>query len=342
MTRLRTRHVKCDESQPRCQRCTSTGRICDEYGKASTLLSPPSGVAIAGSIASSPRSISPAEDVQELRSFDFFRNQVVPEIGGFFGSSTWNLVLQACTSEPAVNQAVVALGALYERLSLSLQPSNVGDPRLIETDFPLQQYAKALSGLRRYLSTTKDLNLDTVLACALIHISIEVIRNNYVNAVVHLESSLQLLQHSSTEAPSTAPGQSNRKALLKTAKVDSDLARAFLRLDLQASTYQGMRAPAVAGKHAEHVMTARFYSISQAKDVLDSLTGQLYSLIRTTIEDYRYRKDRDIPVDAVAQVAHIKDSLDIWNERFEKYLDRPTSRFSRQEQLAMLMQATQG
>jgi hypothetical protein len=335
MTRLRTRHVKCDESQPRCQRCTSTGRICDEYGRSSTLPSPPSGVVIADSIASGPRSISPAEDVQELRSFEFFRSQVAPDIGGFFGSSTWNLVLQACTSEPAVNQAVVALGALYERLSLSLRPSNVGDARLIETDFPLQQYAKALSGFRRYLSMTKDLNLDTVLACALIHISIEVIRNNYVNAIVHLESSLQLLQHSSTEAPSPAPGQSNRKALLKTAKVDSDLARAFLRLDLQASTYRGMRAPAVAGKHAEDVMPARFYSISQAKDVLDSLTGQLYSLIRTTIEDYRYRKDRDIPVDAVAQVAHVKDSLDIWNERFEKYLDRPTSRFSRQEQLAI-------
>ena len=234
-----------------------------------------------------------------------------------------------------MNQAVVALGALYERISLSLQSSTVGNPRLIETEFPLRQYFKALSGLRRYLSTTKELDLDIVLICALIHISIEVIQNNYVNAVVHLESSLQLLQDSSKEALSTVPGQSNREALFKTAKVDLELARAFLRLDLQASTYQGMRAPAIAGSHTEDVIPSRFYSIGQAKDVLDSLYGQLYSLLRTTTEDYRYRKDKDIPVDAVAQVADVKDLLDIWIKRFEKYLDRPTSRFSRQEQLAI-------
>ena len=279
--------------------------------------------------------MSPVADVQGLRSFDFFRTQVAPDIAGFFGSSTWNLVLQLCASEAVVNQAVVALGALYERLSLSLQSGSVGDPQLIETDFPLQQYAKALGALRRYLSTTHDFNLDTVLACALVHISIEVIQNEYANALVHLESSLDLLQLSSTEAPSTALGQFNSKAPLKTVKANSDLVRAFLRLDMQASSYLGMRAPAIAGKHTEDVVPPRLYSIYQAKDVLDSLTGQLCSLIRTTIEEYRFRKDRDIPVDVVAKVANVKDSLDIWNKRFEKYLDRPSSKFSRQEQLAI-------
>lgn len=333
--RIRARHVKCDESHPRCQRCTNTGRVCDEYGRASTIPSPPSSIFITGSIIPSPRRISTAGDVQELRSFDFFRSRVAPDIAGFFGTATWNLVLQACTSENTVNQAVVALGALYERLSLSPQSSEIGDPIVIETDFPLQQYAKALGTLRRYLSATKDLDLDTVLACTLVYISIEVIQKNYLNALVHLESALQLLQHSSTDAPNTTLCQYESKIPLKTAKVDSDLVRAFLRLDLQASIYQGMRAPAVAGLRTEVVVPARLYSISQAKDVLDTLTGRLYSLTRTTIEDYRYRKDMNIPTEAVAQVAQVKDELDTWNKRFEKYLERPTSRFSRQEQLAI-------
>ncbi len=279
MTRLRTRHVKCDESQPHCRRCTSTGRLCDGYGKASATPSPSSAV-VASSALLSLRSISPTgkEDAQELRSFDFFLTEVVSDIAGFFSSSTWKLALQACATEPAVNQAVVALGALYERSSLSVQSSSEGNGQLIETNFPSRQYAKALSGLRRYMSGTKDLSLNVVLICAVIHIAIEVIQNNYINAGVHLESSLQLLQYTDKDAEGARTHPSDGRTQLKTVNIDADLIRAFKRLDLQVFIYQGMRAPAIADDHIKHSMPARVYSISQVKDVLDSLVGQLYFL----------------------------------------------------------------
>jgi len=202
----------------------------------------------------------------------------------------------------------------------------------------LQKYNKAVGTLRRYLSTAMDVNLDVVLVCALVHISIEVIQNklsNYVNALTHLECSLQLLQHSSTKSLSSTLSGLNSEGLFKTPEVDSDLARAFLRLDLQASIYQGRRIPTIVSKHTVNVVPARFYSIAQAKEVLDFLTGQLYSLIRATIEEYRYRKDENIPADTVTEVALVKNSLHTWNGKFEKYLNNPTSKFSRQEQLAI-------
>jgi hypothetical protein len=87
----------------------------------------------------------------------------------------------------------VAPGALQERSSVSYQLSSVDGQRAIQTSFPLRQYSKALGSLRRYLSNAKDLDLNIILICALIHISIGVIQNIYAHAVVHLEKSLQLL-----------------------------------------------------------------------------------------------------------------------------------------------------
>jgi len=332
---LRIRRVKCDESQPHCQRCTSTGRTCDGYNKEPTPTSPIRGEIGGYSIVPFTGNVASAGDIQERHCFDFFCSETVPSIAGFFGSSAWNLVLQACSREPTVSQAVVALGALHERSSISFQSSGVDGQRPIQTSFPLRQYSKALGAFRQYLSTAKDLDLNIILTCALIHISIEVIQNNYTNAAVHLENSLQLLRQPSNHIQGATPDHNNQRSRLETIEINSDLSRAFLRLDLQASMYLGMRAPAVAGKDTTYAVPARFSSISQAKDVFDALTGQLYTLIRTVVEEYRYRKDEYIPLEAIAQVAHLKQALDLWDERFEKYLGRLTSKFSRQEQLVI-------
>jgi hypothetical protein len=292
-------------------------------------------ILVGGSIASGARTPSVTDDVQERRSFDFFRIETASRIPGFFGSAAWNLVLQACSREPAVSQAVIALGALHERSSLPLQSNSADGQRAIQTSFPLRQYSRALGGLRQYLSIAKGLDLNIVLICALIHISIEVIQNNYANAIMHLENSLQLLRQSSRRIEDEKVDQPSQYSRLNNMEVDLDLARAFLRLDLQASTYLGRRAPALAEKEAASAMPARFSSLNQSKDVLDSLTRQLYSLIRTIVEPYRYNKDEDIPLEAVAQIAHLKHLLDVWDERFEIYLSRSASRFSRQELLVI-------
>ena len=130
--------MKCDEARPRCQRCLSTDRICDGYGNASTPPLPLGRVVTSSLTTSTLRSISSTAEAQELRLYDFFRSRVVPDIAGYFGLPTWNIVLQVCATEPAVNHAVVALGALYERLSMSVQFSEDGSDRLIEIDFPLR------------------------------------------------------------------------------------------------------------------------------------------------------------------------------------------------------------
>jgi hypothetical protein len=133
-----------------------------------------------------------SEDPQQLQSFQFFRLENVPGIGGYFGTATWKLVLQARTTQPIVRETAIALGALYETMSLQ---SSCGDgSKQIETAFPLKQYGKALLSIRRYLWVEKDSKLDVILMCAFICISIEVMQNNWRNASIHLKNTLHLLQ----------------------------------------------------------------------------------------------------------------------------------------------------
>ena len=284
---------------------------------------------------------SPAsEDFQERRSLEFFRVETIPRIAGFFGSSAWNLVLQSCEKEAAVRQAVLSLGALHDRSSIS-KNSDGNVP--IDTSFPLRQYSKALTELRKYLSSTTEHNLDIILMCALIFISIEVMQNNYGNALVHLENSFLLLRQTLPRSQSTeasSPEASTPHALIRTSNVDADLTRAFLRLDLHASAFQGMRPPEFVNDHIQVIIPGRFSSITQSKDVLDVLNAQYYSLIRTIIEEYRFRlsphrKEVDLPPEAVTQATKLKEAVDMWNERFQKYINRTTSKFSRQEQFVI-------
>ena len=256
---------------------------------------------------------SKLDGLQDHRSFEFFRLETITAIGGFFGISTWKLVLQACDQEPTVRQAAIALGALHEKMSLQ-SICGYGSTQ-IETEFPLMQHGKALVAVRNYLANEGRPKLDVVLMCALMFISIDVMQNNFLAASVHLESSLPLLQ---AKSPNHLPD------------IDSDIALAFRHLDLHASKYQGMRPPVTQLR--ESLIPSRFSSLAQAKDVLASLTIPLYSFIRSTAEEYKYRKLQPVPRDAVGAISIIIDSFDAWKDRFDKFLHRSTSKFSMQEQ----------
>jgi hypothetical protein len=173
--------------------------------------------------------------------------------------------------------------------------------------------------IRKYLSTEKDPKLDVILMCGLICISIEVMQNNWLNALVHLENSLHLLRAKSSYES------------LSTIDVDSDMSLSFCRLDLHASKFQGMRPPTMVLEN-DPLLPGRFSSIVQAKDALSRLTTRLWTFTRSVAEEYKYRKLQPIPLDEVANLDIIKDGFDAWKDRFDKFLHRSTSKFSRQEQ----------
>ncbi|KAH9205237.1 hypothetical protein DL95DRAFT_233000, partial [Leptodontidium sp. 2 PMI_412] len=98
------RKVKCDGGRPACQRCVSTGRVWDGYG-----------IWVRNCVArhevpvSNP-TIAVSED--EYSYFEWFTHRTVIKLPGLFGSSFWDtLLFQACSNEPAVLHAVIALSS---------------------------------------------------------------------------------------------------------------------------------------------------------------------------------------------------------------------------------------
>jgi hypothetical protein len=85
----------------------------------------------------------------------------------------------------------------------------------------------------------------------------------------------------------------------------------------------------------EIAIPGQFSSLTQAKDDIDQITGHLYFFHRLPVEEYKYRKQKDFPLGATVEAARIQNQFNIWNDCFEKYLQRSTSKFSRQERLVI-------
>ncbi|KAH8884691.1 hypothetical protein GQ53DRAFT_879816 [Thozetella sp. PMI_491] len=123
----RNRKVKCDEGRPACQRCSTTGRICDGYGVWGGGNKPPSSTSPGDlSLVAQPPasrflfSMSP----EEKGCFEWFRYRAVGTLPGTFISNFWtDLVLQGSAAEPSVLHAVLALSSFHRArvLALSLQ-----------------------------------------------------------------------------------------------------------------------------------------------------------------------------------------------------------------------------
>jgi hypothetical protein len=81
---VRIRRVKCDETKPECERCTSTGRKCDGYltqpHKKTDLVSKPHLDELVVC-----RSINWEQgDFAERRAIDFFRCRTAPSVSIYF------------------------------------------------------------------------------------------------------------------------------------------------------------------------------------------------------------------------------------------------------------------
>ena len=94
---VRIRRVKCDETKPECERCTTTGRKCDGY------LAQPHKQAAAALTADVKelvvsRSINWEQgDLAERRAIDFFRCRTAPSVSSYFDTD----FVSACESMKA-------------------------------------------------------------------------------------------------------------------------------------------------------------------------------------------------------------------------------------------------
>ncbi|RFU73111.1 c6 zinc finger domain-containing [Trichoderma arundinaceum] len=277
------RRVKCDEGRPACQRCVSTGRVCDGYGiwggggnaygssdkapffSTSSLVRNkkmqglPNVVVMSQRhrIAGRPASIG----------FEYFRRYTTTKLPGLFESGFWDsLVLQASEQEPAVLHAVTALGAAHKN----------------EERISLTEYNEAIRHLRKSLTRSDKEALRVCLITCMLFVCIELLRGGFKAGHAHLSNGLRMLREIQSREGITS---SDKDIILRShaQSVEDTLVEVFSRLNVQTALFGQVSSYLLfVGDNAESPRTydipPRFSSLRDARNRLDALINGSHSL----------------------------------------------------------------
>ena len=248
---FRIRKVKCDETYPICNRCTSTGRTCDGYGvwggggrlyqRSPNQLETP--VEVISTWKPAYASVSTAGSHETL-GFEWFLVRTVKKIPGIFTLDWWDsLLLPACISEPAVLHAVLSISCTHRIGTRKVEQVE------IRTSFEdaneksvLQHYIRATYELRRH-SLDKQ-SIRTLLISCLLFAYLELLSGRFRTAQRHMFAGLKILQE--VQKPLNASVREDDPVLLVPVScetTDDWIAEAFSRLYVQHQLFIGMESP---------------------------------------------------------------------------------------------------
>ncbi|KAK5994297.1 hypothetical protein PT974_04770 [Cladobotryum mycophilum] len=220
----RMRHVKCDESKPACQKCVSTGRVCDGYGiwggggnsYASRFGLPanrqPNTITAVQPHLRDP-GVTPANGDESL-CFEFFRLRLSERLAGVFYSKFWDkTVFQLSAKEPAVFHALIALSSLQRRQE------------------------DAIESLQLHFAAQDHHSIHIALAACVLFTCSDIVRGSHCTAGKHINNAINILASISTQANESGPAPSDERRLPapRTAHdqlLDRDLLETVLRINI--------------------------------------------------------------------------------------------------------------
>ncbi|ESZ95590.1 hypothetical protein SBOR_4027 [Sclerotinia borealis F-4128] len=165
------------------------------------------------------------ENEQDSRYFRYFCETSAGDIARLFNRSVWErLIPQASESEPFVAQGLIALGAFSKG-----RTSN-GTEAFLHRQHGLDQYGKALVGMRQALNGSCYNARKALIACLLVY-SIESIQGHLATAAAHAASGENLLHEIMLDKKAKTL---HPLSCQQDPTIDEDLCRAFSDLDLQA------------------------------------------------------------------------------------------------------------
>lgn len=131
-------------------------------------------------------SLIPDETPTEARALDYFREVVAPSLAGTYDPTFWNrAVVQVSHRASSLRHAVVALASHWEKV---VEPGSRkrNTPAQDCDSYALQQYSKAVTGMRKSLETAASPSKEELLVSTLLFFCIEMYQS-------HLDSSLRQL-----------------------------------------------------------------------------------------------------------------------------------------------------
>nr|OQO29318.1 hypothetical protein B0A51_02894 [Rachicladosporium sp. CCFEE 5018]OQO29868.1 hypothetical protein B0A51_02320 [Rachicladosporium sp. CCFEE 5018] len=313
------RRVKCDETKPACDRCTSTGRTCDGYADV-----PPEKPARPDTrTVAIFRSIDTMQgDRTERRALDFFTKWTAPQLASFFDRNIWQqMVVQIGFSEPAIRHAMIALGSLSESREKSIVASPlrrtipIGDPLASkipqfvtvegqDDPFALVHYNKAIARLAQRMRQADNATDIALLSCVLF-VCIEMLRGEHGPAMEHFKAGMHIALGAAKQKPRTPYNQmqSTREQVMPF----------FYRLELLAML-TGLESHWKYPVEAIEVVLETFETIREARDSL----VHLMNLSMRHIRSLRLRRfEADVKDEDLATQHSLLACLSSWKSAFE-------------------------
>lgn len=180
------RHVKCDEEQPRCRRCQSSGRMCERND---TLRIAQTSTRTTGGLSltwSRPLSAQPDAAGFEKLAFKYFQYSCGAIVQNEFRyRPLFEYILQAAQVEPSIWHATVALGSLQKPENAPIAGNG--------TAFGFSQYGRAIQILNGNVATSTRMNSEIVLATSLLFATFEVLHKEFSKGSQHINGSLNYL-----------------------------------------------------------------------------------------------------------------------------------------------------
>ncbi|KAH8819152.1 hypothetical protein F5884DRAFT_716188 [Xylogone sp. PMI_703] len=331
----RIRHVKCDEEKPACQKCLSTGRVCEGYGIWGGGNAYGNKVRVVGLQSSQSLMQSnfpiPSHNIsqEEKMAFDYFKKCTSIELPGVLGSEFWDtLVLQASSREPAVFHAVIALGATHRGKNSRESSHHRECKSLLDPHerLALRQYNKAIKAITHLRAHWDEGRVQVALITCMLFTSIELLRGEYKAAHTHFTNGVSLLNNEI----------SMNQRLPSFLGKSPSLLDAFTRLHIHSAPFgQSSSFLYILGRRnigePQCVVPQSFNTLSDARQCLDLLTNSVYYL-SVQIDDF-FHTHSHVPEHLIHSKTLLQISLDFWIQAFDVSLPHLLTRTSRRDTL---------
>lgn len=305
---------------------TSTGRKCDGYSDVFRAKS-------ANDASMTVATVPSGADRDELRYLQFFRTYSTTELSGFFGQDKWlNSVLIASEADPAINHAIIALGALHKKFTFGGDDTDADDPHDEDSRFALQQYNLSIKHLVQAAKTGPARLYSTLTTC-IIFTCFACLQSRLSDALAHLRSGLKLLAEAEADAeanPSRSPIHPVSLATLKAMLVVLDNQA---RLQLSEEQLREWPAQPLSTVDDFGPFTTSITTMTEARDYVDRMFNRVMFLIQRV--GIRASAEQILQIETELRL--LKLQINIGNSAFDTFIRSQSATLPPREQGAIAM-----
>ncbi|KAJ5087656.1 hypothetical protein N7456_011272 [Penicillium angulare] len=249
----KVRKIKCDEGKPQCQKCISTGRLCDGYEEP-----PPHALQRNALLRIQPSQCTWGEP-RELRNLECFRQFVAPMLAGPVPAFWTDVVPQLTEREPIARHAMMALSSFFVTIGQD------SPPQFEDLKFAQRHYGSAI----KQMIYAKPADMDIVVTACILLIGVEFLRGHPEAAIFHTRHVMQLV-----------------KSYKPRAELQATLALFNAFILLLPGFFPEMPRPI---EYKSSCGVASFNDLTQAKEALTELTSRAVELAFSREEQQRTR-----------------------------------------------------